>query len=104
MQYSEDPATAPSGGDLGWLRVADLPEFFRDVLADMNEGDISHVLREPTGFRIVKLLGNENESPYRYEEVEEELRKMAEQEKTASLYDDYLARLRDEFYVDVRGE
>lgn len=104
MEYSDDPATASQGGDLGWLRVGDLPEFFRDVLAGMNVGDISQVLREPTGFRIVQLLEKEAERPYEYVEIREELRRLAEQEKTASLYDDYLKRLRDEFYVDVRGD
>jgi len=104
MQYSDDKATAPSGGDLGWLRVADLPDFFREVLDDMNPGEISQVLREPTGFRIVKLIEVEDERPYEYAEVQEDLRKLAEQEKLASAYDEYLNGLRDEFYVDVRGE
>jgi peptidyl-prolyl cis-trans isomerase SurA len=104
MRYSDDKATASSGGDLGWLRIADLPDFFREVLADMSPGEISQVLREPTGFRIVKLIEFEDERPYVYTEVQEDLRKLAEQEKLSSAYDDYLNGLRDEFYVDVRGE
>ncbi|MDH3214777.1 MAG: peptidylprolyl isomerase [Candidatus Krumholzibacteria bacterium] len=104
MRFSDDSATAAEGGDLGWLRVEDLPEFFRDVLSNMKQGDISPVLREPTGFRIVQLLARETERTYRYEEVQEELKKLAEQEKTANIYDDYLNRLRDEFYVDLRGD
>lgn len=104
IRYSEDPATARLGGDLGWLRIGDLPEFFRDVLNTMSVGDISQVLREPTGFRIVKLLEAESERPYSYGEVQEELRKIAEQEKRAAAYDEYLKGLRNEFYIDVRGE
>jgi peptidyl-prolyl cis-trans isomerase SurA len=104
MTYSDDTATASSGGDLGWLRVADLPEFFREVLATMDEGDISQVLREPTGFRIVELVETEDERPYVFEEVQDDLRKLAEQEKLAAAYDDYMIGLRSEFYVDVRGE
>jgi peptidyl-prolyl cis-trans isomerase SurA len=104
MRYSDDRATAENGGDLGWLRVADLPDFFRDVLKNLNEGDISPVLREPAGFRIVQLVESEDERPYQYEEVADDLRKLAEQEKLASAYDGYLKGLRDEFYVDVRGE
>ncbi len=104
MRYSDDKATAEAGGDLGWLRVADLPEFFRDVLTDLNEGDISPVLREPAGFRIVQLVESEGERPYKYDEVADDLRKLAEQEKLATAYEGYLTGLRDEFYVDVRGE
>jgi peptidyl-prolyl cis-trans isomerase SurA len=103
-RYSDDEATASAGGDLGWLRVADLPEFFRDVLEGMRDGDISPVLREPTGFRIVQLMASEGERPYTYAEIMDDLRKLAEQEKLAAAYDEYLKGLRAEFYVDVRGE
>lgn len=103
MRYSDDKATAASGGDLGWLRIGDLPEFFQDVLATMTPNEISQVLREPTGFRIVELVEIEDERPYYYEEIQDELRKLAEQEKLGTAYDDYLNGLRNEFYVDVRA-
>jgi peptidyl-prolyl cis-trans isomerase SurA len=101
-QYSDDKATAANGGDLGWLRVEDLPEFFREVLETLKPGDISQVLREPSGFRIVELLASEEARPYIFPEVKDDLRKLAEQEKLAEAYDEYLTGLRDEFYVDVR--
>lgn len=102
MRESDDPSSAPAGGDLGWLRVTDLPQFFQDVLAAMAPGDISQVLREPTGFRIVQLLEREDARPYEFEEVREELRKLVEQQKMTAAYDKYLEGLRREFYVDIR--
>ncbi len=101
MLYSDDEATAPKGGDLGWLRIDDLPEFFRDVLETMNPGDISQVLREPVGFRIVKLVEREGERPFEFAEVKDEMRNMVEKEKMATAYDTYLAGLRSEFYVET---
>ena len=101
-QHSDDPGTADSGGDLGWLRIEDLPEFFRDVLQGMSPGDVSQVLREPDGFRIVRLLDREEARPYEYDEVRDDLKQLAEQQKLAESYDTYVAGLRDEFYVDVR--
>jgi peptidyl-prolyl cis-trans isomerase SurA len=102
VRYSTDASSASSGGDLGWLRVSDLPEFFRDVLRDMKPGDISPVLREPSGFRIVKLLEREDARPYAFEEVREELKQLLGQEKLDAMYDGYLEKLRTEFYVEVR--
>ena len=104
VRYSTDAASAASGGDLGWLRESDLPEFFRDVLRDMEPGGFSPVLREPSGFRIVKLLEREGARPYSFEEVREELTGLLEQEKLETLYDDYLGKLRDEFYVEERTQ
>lgn len=102
VRYSTDPASAAGGGDLGWLRVADLPEFFRDVLRELKAGDISPVLREPSGFRIVKLLERDGARPYVYEEVQEELRGLLRQEKMEGLYDAYVEKLKSEFYVEMR--
>lgn len=103
-EYSDDSATAERGGDLGWLVVSDLPEFFRDVLSTMSVGDLSQVLREPNGFRIVQLMDREESRPYRYEEVREELLDVVRQEKLGGTIEEYVLGLRDEFYVDIRVE
>lgn len=100
-EYSDDP-TAGQGGDLGWLKLGDLPEFFRDVLSGMQPGDISQVLRESNGFRIVKLVDREDPRPYAYEEVRGELQKMYEQERMSLVYNEYLESLREKFTVEIR--
>jgi len=102
VRYSTDASSASAGGDLGWLRVSDLPEFFRDVLKDLEPGGVSPVLREPSGFRIVKLLEREDARPYTFDEVREELKQLLEQEALDGMYNDYLEKLKTEFYVEVR--
>ena len=104
VRYSTDASSASKGGDLGWLKVADLPEFFRDVLEGLHGGEISPVLREPSGFRIVKLIERETTRPYEFDEVRDELRQLLEQEKVSGKYDIYLETLRSEFYVEVRTQ
>jgi peptidyl-prolyl cis-trans isomerase SurA len=103
VRHSDDEATASKGGDLGWLKVADLPEFFREVLGDLKIGEVSQVLRESTGFRIVKLFGREEEREYQFEEVRDDLRNLVEQERLNTMYDDYIKSLRDKYYVDIRN-
>ncbi len=102
-RYSNDPMTAETGGDLGWLKVQDLPDFFQEVLRNMKEGDISQIFRESAGFRIVRLLGREGEREYTYEEVKNELRRGLEQEKLAVVYQNYVRGLQDKFYVKVHN-
>jgi len=102
-QYSTDP-NASQGGDLGWLKVADLPEFFQDVLKDMVAGDVSQVLRESSGFRIVKLVEREAPRPYEYNEIKQELRRMYEQEKMEDIYAGYVNQLRSKFHVAVYSQ
>lgn len=48
--------TALQGGDLGWRKVAELPSVAADTIRQMRAGDISDLLRNPSGFHIVKLV------------------------------------------------
>ena len=47
---------ALQGGDLGWRRFDEVPEAFANLVEGMQPGQISQVLRGPSGFHIVKLV------------------------------------------------
>jgi peptidyl-prolyl cis-trans isomerase SurA len=97
-RFGNDP-NAGAGGDLGWLKVEDLPQFFQDVLAGMEPGQISQVLRESSGFRIVKLVAKEEPRPYEFSEVRNELRQLYEREKMDEIYRRYVDQLRSKFHI-----
>lgn len=48
--------TALEGGDLGWRKAAQLPSLFADVVRGMQPGEISDLIRSPSGFHIIKLI------------------------------------------------
>jgi len=52
-----DGGNALKGGDLGWRTVGEIPTLFVEPVVRMNEGDISDMIRSPSGFHIIKLLG-----------------------------------------------
>jgi peptidyl-prolyl cis-trans isomerase SurA len=56
IRYS-DASDALEGGDLGWRRMDDIPPAFADTISSMKSGDVSAALRGPTGFHILKLVG-----------------------------------------------
>ncbi|HKR77166.1 MAG TPA: peptidylprolyl isomerase [Rhodanobacter sp.] len=56
IRYSDAP-DALDGGDLGWRRMDEIPPAFADTVAGMKPGDVSAALRGPTGFHIIKLVG-----------------------------------------------
>ncbi len=53
--YSAAP-DASSGGDLGWRTPARLPTIFADVVTGLKAGEVSSILKSPSGFHIVKLV------------------------------------------------
>ena len=62
QNYSEDPNTAPNGGDLGFIQDSALEKAsieLRRLLAQMKPGQVSPIIRTPEGFRIFKLISRE---------------------------------------------
>jgi len=55
-----DAQDALKGGELGWRPADRLPPMFADALLKMKPGDVSDVLRSPSGFHIIKLLDRRN--------------------------------------------
>ncbi len=55
MSLSDSPQ-ALEGGDLGWRKAGELPTLFASVVPRMPPGNISEVMRSPSGFHIIKLL------------------------------------------------
>src|SRR6202521_2414838 len=47
--------TALDGGQLGWRKGTQLPEFILDLVTKMKPGEVSAPVRTPSGFHIVKL-------------------------------------------------
>ena len=55
-----DGQQALQGGDLGWRKAGELPTLFVDEVLRMKTGDTSDLIRSPSGFHIIKLLGKRN--------------------------------------------
>ncbi len=62
QSYSEDPTTAPNGGDLGFIPESALTEAhveLRKIVVQLQPGQISPIIRTPEGYRILKLISRE---------------------------------------------
>jgi peptidyl-prolyl cis-trans isomerase SurA len=61
IRYS-DASDALEGGDLGWRRLDEVPPAFADAIGSMKPGEVSPAMRGPTGFHILKLIGQRENS------------------------------------------
>lgn len=50
-----DSAQALEGGDLGWRKAGQVPTLFAGLVTRLSKGEISDLIRDPSGFHIVKL-------------------------------------------------
>ena len=101
--YSEDPRTALSGGDMGFVPKSALnanPEL-RKVVSTLKVGQISGIIQTRSGYHIVKLLGIEKAGQRTLSdpEVEATIRKTLMNEKEQVLRAAYIEVLRDKAKV-----
>lgn len=57
---TSDATDALKGGDLGWRSTDRIPPLFMTELQKLQPGQITAVLRSPSGFHILKLVGKRN--------------------------------------------
>lgn len=53
--FSQDPATAGQGGDMGWFEREDYAQEITDVAFGLEVGEVSPVLAGPDGFYLLKV-------------------------------------------------
>jgi peptidyl-prolyl cis-trans isomerase SurA len=55
-RYSEDPGSAPQGGDLGLVRRGLFVKEFESAVFSLAEGQVSEVVETPFGMHLIQLL------------------------------------------------
>jgi len=104
MDYSEDPATASSGGDLGFLPESSLnqsdPALKRAVVT-LKAGETSGVISLRDGYRILRLVAKETPGQRQLSDpqVQQSIRDTLRNRKEQLLRSAYIASARDEAKV-----
>jgi peptidyl-prolyl cis-trans isomerase D len=70
---SQDPGSAPKGGDLDWFSRGAMVKAFEDVAFTLKEGQVSDVVRSDFGFHIIRVTGVRPERVKPLDEVKAEI-------------------------------
>lgn len=101
-QFSVDSTTASSGGDLGWIALSSLPENFALAIGTLPAGSFPDPVPADEGIHVLKIVERRDDRPYDLNLDRKELTEMARREKTGRKVDEWVERLRQDYYVDVR--
>jgi peptidyl-prolyl cis-trans isomerase SurA len=98
---SEDDATAPLGGEIGWFALEGLDPEFSEIISSLKDGEFSRPFRDGTGWLVVQLIGTrqaDRTEAYVRGQMMDSLR----QRKGEEAYELFLRQLRGEAYIDYR--
>jgi peptidyl-prolyl cis-trans isomerase SurA len=98
---SQDPGSAPDGGDLGWTSPGTFVPAFDKAIADLKVNEISEPFKTQYGWHIVQMLGTRT-----YDSTDDVRRQRAFAAIRESKADEetelWLRRLRDEAFVETK--
>lgn len=101
--HSDDTGSAANGGELGWADPSIYVEAFRDTINKSKVGKISAPFKSQFGWHILQVEGwreHDNTTEVERNRAYEALKQRKTEEET----ENWLRRLRDEAYVDIRLE
>lgn len=98
---SDDPTTATSGGELGWVNPANLPQSYREAIGGLQAGDLTEPFQTQAGWHLAQVLERRERdagATIAREEATEAIRQRKAEEETEL----WLRELREEAYVEIR--
>jgi peptidyl-prolyl cis-trans isomerase SurA len=100
-QFSAGPG-AEQGGDLGFFERGQMVKPLEDVAFRLKAGSISHPIRSPAGFHILKVEEREGSVEQSFEAVAEMIREQLYQQELQERYERWLrAEISDAHHVEI---
>jgi peptidyl-prolyl cis-trans isomerase SurA len=99
-KYSQDP-TAAQGGDLGVFKPEEIDPTLREIIAGLEPGGVSPVLKSSQGFQIVKLVDRQQAKEFTFEEVKERIEEQLFQEEINVRFGQWLQQIKDRSYIQI---
>lgn len=99
---SQDPGSAPKGGELGWVSPGQLVPDFERAMNALQPGEISQPVKSPFGWHIIQVQNRRQVAGKAEDTRRAQAREAIYKRKLDEEWDLWLRRLRDEAYVDIR--
>ncbi len=101
--FSQDPGSAPRGGDLDWAYPGDLVPEFERAMFELKPGDISEPVRSVFGLHLIQLLERKRE-PLTEQRLRIAARMVLREQKLSEALADWTREVRANAYVEIKRD
>ena len=95
-------ASAPGGGELGFIRREDVDPTFADAAFSQIVGEVGPPVRTPYGYHLIKVSEHEIPSPPTLDEARSRIVGFLKQAKGAKLLEEWVSELRNSAKIVLR--
>jgi len=100
-KYSEGEE-AKQGGDLGWVVLAQLKPEVREIVKELELGELSPVYEDEVGYHLFLVVGREKSTQIPLDKVKDQIREILYHQHFEKQYQIWLERLKAKTYIDIR--
>ena len=97
-EHSDDPGSAGSGGDLGWVERGLMVPPFEQAAFALNKDGVSEPVRTDFGFHVIQVTGIRGGSDAGFAELRDQVEVAYRKVEAEDLYFDYAERLANAAY------
>ena len=96
--YSQDPGSAPLGGDLGVFGRGEMMAPIEEAAFELEEGELSEVVESPLGLHLIRL---EERRIQGFEDVAEDYRAFVQEQRNIAAESTFIAGMEERFASSV---
>lgn len=100
-QFSQDPGSAPNGGDLGFFPRGQMVPAFEQVAFGLKVGQTSGVVETPYGYHIIRVSEAKPGRDMGYDEVKEQVREYLVQQQRDQKSQAFVDRLKAKSKIEI---
>ena len=98
QQHSQDPGSAPAGGDLGYFEQGMMVPAFDQKVFSMQKEEISEPVQTQFGYHLIQVLDIKPKRIRAFEEVKDQVAQLYRQQEADKHYADLLEQLNTQAY------
>jgi foldase protein PrsA len=102
-QFSTDPGSKESGGDLGYFDKNQMVPEFSKVAFSLKVGEISGVVKSQFGYHIIKVQDKKSAKDKSFAEVKSQIKTMIKQQKETEIINKWIEEQKKELGVKKVG-
>lgn len=89
------------GGEAGWVAKRELPEPVRNIIKDLNIGELSQVIQVNSQYKIIKILEKQEEAIEEFERAKNDVTKAVYDNKFKEIVEKYVNQLKKDSEILV---